>query len=326
MDSYTKIDWKHLKSIISDIELIINNYHDEDAKDKIELLNLFYQVEKELASVKEQLSLPYINSSISSASVIKSIIETPSNRNVILRDEITYDEYFRQNDYQYWLLIFLLLKNNSIREMNLTLYEIIDEFIDRVKNESFTWKDIEFTGSGATRCKTNIRFAYDDLKKVGLVNLYDKVHKKSWTLTFIGFFVAASYCFEPVDQNKTPFTKNITRFYQSTYYFRLNPFIWERIEKLSKPDYFLNLVYKLNLESLGLKELETGPEIFGTYFNYSFSLQKEFNTERKREKALYGFLNHLNEKYSLDNYMKELSLKFDAEAFFKELIEKTKNN
>ena len=34
----------------------------------------------------------------------------------------------------------------------------------------------------------------------------------------------------------------------------------------------------------------------------------------------------LNSKYSLDNYMKELSSKFDAEAFFSDLIKVLNNN
>lgn len=320
MDLFSKIDWRHLKSIITDIELILNNYHEEDAKDKIELTKLFYEIERELALVKKPLNLPNLNSYIDTDSVIKSFKSTPINKDIFDKDNFTYDDFHRQNDYQYWLLIFLLLKNNNIRENKLTLYEIIEEFVGRVKNTSFTWRDIELTGSGATRCRTNIRFAYDDLKKAGLVNLYDRQHKNSWTLTYLGFFIAASFCLNPVDKNKSPFSKTITRFYQSTFYFRMNKFIWERIDKLTQPAYFNSLVKYLNLENLGLKELIKGPEIFNDYNAFVFLLQKKYETNSKREKALGVYLKEINAKYSLDEYMKELSLKFNAEAFFDSLI------
>ena len=292
MDLFSKIDWQHLKSIVTDIELILNNYHEEDAKDKIELTKLFYEIERELALVKKPLNLPNLNSYIDSDSVLQSFKSTPVNKDIFDKDNFTYDDFHRQNDYQYWLLIFLLLKNNNIRENKLTLYEIIDEFVGRVKNTSFTWRDIELTGSGATRCRTNLRFAYDDLKKIGLVNLYDRVHKKSWTLTYLGFFIAASFCFNPVDKNKEPFSKHIKRFHQSTFYFRLNKFIWERIKELSDQVIILiQLVKYLKIESLGLKELEKGPEIFNNYYLFAFFITGKITNRSKKRKSLLNILN-----------------------------------
>ena len=120
MDLFSKIDWQHLKSIVTDIELILNNYHGEDAKDKIELTKLFYEIERELALVKKPLNLPNLNSYIDSDSVLQSFKSTPIYKDIFDKDNFTYDDFHRQNDYQYWLLIFLLLKNNNIRENNLT--------------------------------------------------------------------------------------------------------------------------------------------------------------------------------------------------------------
>lgn len=325
MDLFFNVDWQDLKNIIDDINQIAYNYHQDDAKDKIELTKLFYQIEKDLASVKKQLNLPNLNSYIYSESVLKSFKKTPVDKN-IFEDLIVYDDFLRQNDYQYWLLIFLLMKNNEIRQKNLTLYQIIDEFILRIKDESFTWRDIEFTGSGATRSKTNLRFAYNDLKKIGLVNLYDRRHKQSWSLTFLGFFIAASFCFDPADKRKPPFSKKITRFYQSTYYFAINKAIWERVNQLTKLPYFLQLVSRLSLDSLGLIELEKGPTIFDGYYERVSELHEGRISEKNRERGLKKYLEELNNKYPLEQYMQELSLKFDAEAFFSELIKKVNSN
>lgn len=321
MDLFSNIDLTKLKIIISDVKLIIENYNDVNAKDKLELLKLLYEIEKELTKVKTQFELPSLNSEIDSNSVIYSFANTPSDKKVF-DDLSVYDDFFRQNDYQYWLLIFLLIKNNDIRQKNLTLFQIIDEFVSRVKEESFTWRDIELTSTGATRCKTNLRFAYNDLKKIGLVNLYDQNHKQSWSLTYLGFFLAASFCFNPEDKHLNPFSKTITRFHQSTYYFKVNKVIWQRVKNLSNPAPFIQLVSRLKLNSLGLPELEKGPEIFNDYYEYVTELHSGDMTKEEREKSLDNYLEALNKNYPLEYYMEELSLKFDAEAFFSELIQK----
>ncbi len=315
---FPKINWNNIRNIISDMELIAKNYKSNDAKDDIEITNLIYQVEKEFFVIKKALSLPSINSGFSSASVITSFHGTPKTKNVFKEPHI-YNNYFRENDYQYWLLIFLLMKNNEIREKKLSLFEIIDIFIDRIKEDSFTWRDIENTGSGATRCRTNLRFAYDDLKKVGLVYLHDKKHKNSWTLTFLGFFLAASFCLFPMDKNKQPLSRRIMRFYQSTYYYRINRCIWDRIHKLSNAEYFQNIVSILALDDLGLPHLINGPQIFKNYYGFIFGLDKIKDKKKVKNKALANYLEELNSDI-LANYMSELSVKFNAEAFLTDII------
>lgn len=323
MDLFFNVDWNKMKIIIGDIEQIAYNYNDESAKDKIELTKLFYQVERDLASVKQQLQLPNLNPLIFTESVVSSLNHTPTNKDIFDKDNFQYDDFFRQNDYQYWLLVYLLLKNNEIREKKSTLYEIIDNFVSSIKDKSLTWRDIEYTGSGATRCKTNLRFAYNDLKKIGLVNLYEKKYKTSWSLTYLGFFIATSFCLNPVDKEKSPFAKKLTRFNQSTFYFKINKHIWERINELSNPGYFNSLIQYLGLESLGLKELEKGPKIFNNFYQHVTDLYKKRISVSKKEQMLNEYLEEVNQKYSLQDYMDDLTTKFNAEAFFAELIKKS---
>ncbi|MBL0081453.1 MAG: hypothetical protein IPP37_02975 [Saprospiraceae bacterium] len=49
-----------------------------------------------------------------------------------------------------------------------------------------SWKDIEITSSGATRCMTNIRFALNSLRAIELIEHNDKVNKRSFQPTLLG--------------------------------------------------------------------------------------------------------------------------------------------
>lgn len=329
MNSSFNIDWQQLRNLVGDLEIVACNAPQHDREAKIEQTKLIYLIEKDLADIKNKLDLPLLNPNIRSASVENSfhddnfyhLVYEKSEHGFIETSKILFRDYFKQNDFQYWLLIFLLIKNNDIRSEHLTLYKIIDEFIDRVKDQSFSPGDIQLTGSGATRCKTNLRFAFNDLKDLGLLYLYDKKQKNSWTLTFIGFFAAASFCFKPADKEYNPLGRKITKFNQPTYYYQYNSFILDRISELSDPGYFQYIVRMLRLDSLGLKELERGPEIFKSYHESVTSIFENESNDKKRMNKLAEYLNRLNAQYPLEGYMEELSLKFDAEAFYKELVE-----
>jgi|GEM_PF-2845718 len=65
------------------------------------------------------------------------------------------------------------------------LHTLIDEFITKFK-EQFTLADIVLTATGATRCKTNIRFALNNLRDFGFVISKDKNDKRSWSPSVIG--------------------------------------------------------------------------------------------------------------------------------------------
>lgn len=71
-------------------------------------------------------------------------------------------EPYKPEDYQYCLLHHLALKF----EPGKSLYRFVDSFVETYKS-NFRWTDIVITSSGATRCKTNIRFALNTLRYWG---------------------------------------------------------------------------------------------------------------------------------------------------------------
>jgi len=317
------IDPHYLKPLLNDICEIAKNLRAEDYKDQTEIAKLLYQLESELFKIKTAFNLPDLDNSICSKSVTESF--NRMNESTLLRtNKPKFSNYFRQNDYQYWLLIFLLRKNNEIREKKLSLYQIIDQFIEHYKDESFFLEDIERTPSGATRCRTNLRFAYNELKHIGLVRLYDKKYKNSWSLTYIGFFIAASFCLDSMDIDDEPLLNKATRFNESTWYFNINKNIVNRIQKLSEVDYFISIIDTIKIDSLDLKELEKGYKIYQQYYTFLLDLRK---LESKNKAGLLKeYLDKLEETFMLDKYMTELSTRFDAQAYFEQLIYSMENH
>lgn len=74
---------------------------------------------------------------------------------------------------------------NVHKDNKIELVDLINHFIEEHKEE-FTWQDVVITATGATRCKTNIRFALNQLRKLGLINKVDASGKRILTPTFQG--------------------------------------------------------------------------------------------------------------------------------------------
>ena len=91
---------------------------------------------------------------------------------------------YKHVDYQYNFLNHLAEKYNP----GCDLYTLVDSFIERFKHE-FSLADIVITKTGVTRCKTNIRFALNDLRELGLVLTRDKNGKRSWEPSILGLIV-----------------------------------------------------------------------------------------------------------------------------------------
>lgn len=91
---------------------------------------------------------------------------------------------FSPNDYCFSFFDFLTVRRND----RLELYQLIDSFID-LHREEMTWKDIVITASGATRCRTNLRFALERLRRIGLIRNFDKDGKRVITPTIQGEIV-----------------------------------------------------------------------------------------------------------------------------------------
>ncbi len=111
-----------------------------------------YELESHLSSLKKQYDINLsLNADISSGYIRQSF-------------EHHQPTYLRDVDYQYSFLLFLACRHQPARELR----QYIDDFLNLAK-EQLTWADLVITETGATRAKTNIRFAVNGLRAKGLL-------------------------------------------------------------------------------------------------------------------------------------------------------------
>lgn len=85
---------------------------------------------------------------------------------------------------EYYAFPFLKHLHQNFRvDQDLLIY--IDNFIEVIK-EKLSWRDIVITKTGATRCKTNIRFALNHLREMQLVRKRNAKDKRTLLPTVIG--------------------------------------------------------------------------------------------------------------------------------------------
>lgn len=157
-----------------------------------------------LTRMKYMQDMPELDTSLLNTDMIKdSFINAKS------------DEYFRPEDYQIHFLVYSLLKHNDIANQN--LIQIIDGFFKyRKVRRNLKFRDIERTGTGSVRCKTNLRFAIFQLRSFGLINYHEK-SKRSWSLTLPGFLIAIALCVKKGGTSSYAFGFDIRRMYRSYY-------------------------------------------------------------------------------------------------------------
>lgn len=110
---------------------------------------------------------------------IDTTIEAP---NILLTfEKSSVANAYTPNDYQYYLLHHLAMEYHPDK----SLYNLIDSFVEKYKT-GFSRSDIIITNIGATRCKTNIRFALNNLRYWGLVINHDEKKKRSWSPSLLG--------------------------------------------------------------------------------------------------------------------------------------------
>lgn len=319
-ESISEIDWTKLHKLLPTIEMI-HNQKQQSSEVKAELANLIYQAEFTLASLKESYKLPNLNNSIKSKSVEKSLLDidkASSNGDDLFEKSIVIEKtkYFTSIDYQYWLLLFLLRKHNSIRQRKLSLFQIIDMFVENYADKNFHYKDIEYTASGATRCFTNLRFAFKELKEVGLVNLYDADHKKSWSLTYFGFFIAIALVVEPPESIKKYYIDVINHFDQNTWFPSINRNIISKLYSLAEKEYFEKILSQINQYSSDDSIKQNGYVIFQNYSDFLKELSRDISPKKIVAHKLKSFLKNMEENYKYDDYMNALSKEFDSEKWF----------
>lgn len=98
---------------------------------------------------------------------------------------------FSQQDFQYNFLHFLALHPDKASKLHL----IIDRFVEHYSAE-FSLADLLITDTGATRCKTNIRFALNSLRELALVESRNLKGKRSLRPTLPGITILLNCHFQ----------------------------------------------------------------------------------------------------------------------------------
>jgi hypothetical protein len=167
--------------------------HNKDAKDTKILNSQIFEFQSYVATKLENMDL--------------NLMINPS----IISNEIT--ESFKRSDKpisanEYYLSFFDYL--NFKKGEKLELHELIDQFIEAHKSE-LTWRDIVITATGATRCKTNLRFALDQLRAIGLIKHLDENKKRTSTPSIFGELVYFHWrkSLKPNNSSKKNETKNL---------------------------------------------------------------------------------------------------------------------
>lgn len=107
-------------------------------------------------------------------------------------NSISAKDAFQSVDYQLPFLTHLAQEYEPKND----LVDLLDDFVDANKNK-FNLADIVVTQSGATRCKTNVRFAVNGLRDIGLIISKDSSNKRSWSPSIMGFIVLLNIQFHP---------------------------------------------------------------------------------------------------------------------------------
>lgn len=288
------------------------------SSDSIYISGLIYEIEAELSKIKKELKLDSYNPHIYSKRIAESFAKADHSILGVMGKPVAYT----QIDYQYYLLIFLLQNYHELITRKLTLHQIIDKFIDRHKENSLIFHDIQLTATGATRCRTNIRFAFDGLKEMGLVKLYDREQKeKSWMLTYLGLIVASSILLKH-DHNRPIGLNDRMRGSGEGFFARIDFWIIQRIRELTDLEFFMSVIDRL---TPFLTDTASARRGFEAIREYNYFLEELAYRKRKsaiksdEPRIIREFLKDLEIKHSLDNFMNELSLSFESELFMKRI-------
>jgi len=294
--------------------------------EKIEILQKIYSIEAELNKIRKEFDLFEIDPLFSSESVYNSFERHHEvERRKInkfendLREEIKPQfDFFRAIDFQYYLIFHLLLNNERLSSPDYGLSKVIESFIEKYGAINFKYEDLIRTESGATRCRTNLRFAFDNLRKAGLINQYDINKKKVYRLSYFGFFVAIHLANKSANSTKDIFSLEMKKSNASNFVFSLDPKLNEAINELSKGEVLLNLMKGLQKYDLNLPS-DTSFEFAFKEFQEKIDKAVRFDDNSQNESNLNfkNIIGELNVKYSLEMFMNEISLRFNIENYFR---------
>jgi hypothetical protein len=173
---------------------------------------------------------------------------------------------FDSPDYQFNFLYFLVGNHEPGKD----LYHLIDGFIKDFKDQ-FSLADIVITKSGATRCKTNIRFALNDLRDLGLVLSKDINERRTWAPSLAGLVVLTNILLFPEHfltqwGHKHPLSLRTATGLRVSQQSAYDPILISSIRDFKKYDHIYSYLARLRFESVPTREVVE--QIMTDYINF----------------------------------------------------------
>lgn len=218
-------------------------------------------------------------------------------------------QYFKPIDYQFGFLIFLFLNYEKFKNKDLRHH--IDAFINIIQYQ-FRFGDIVRTTTGATRCKTNIRFAVMRLREIGLINYTNRENKRIWTPTIIGFFIS---CYAILNEVKDTnhFEKEMS---ERSSNFLIDNKIVKIINKLNSPEVFRDLLAKLEIENFRLDSISKFESVLKKYNSFLRISLASYENKKMSKNEFRKLFKEEIDKIEENNDLEKLKV---------ELIDKTKS-
>lgn len=234
-------------------------------------------------------------------------------------------KYFKPVEYQFNLLLFLFQNYDEHKFLGLRF--IIDEFIDKIK-ENLNIKDVEVTKTGAVRCKTNIRFAIMSLRQFGLINYYDIEDKRNWSPTLLGIFICTHYLLNNRDEKEYFFLKYLEPPLSCIKVNALDTRIEDIIKDLNDNSKFNDLVETLKLSDVKKEYIDN----FKIFIKNYQSLINEYYTSIYPNVFTKKYLNErikilIRDDNKIDKFKKELidtAIEHNIMEQIKEILKETK--
>lgn len=205
---------------------------------EIKLNHAIYEIQHHLANELNKYGInTRLDSGIISASILKSFSDAA-------------DKSHKAEYYAYPFLMYLY----KHFKVDIELLEYIDGFIEENK-ENLSWQDIVVTKTGATRCKTNIRFSLNLLRDLHLVRSRNDNGNRTLLPTVIGQLLI--HYFEWINEKN----KTATRLEQSISFGGYSYFCGH-LGRLREPDVLTEFLTRIK------KKLASNPQAYTKIENY----------------------------------------------------------
>jgi len=250
------------------IKAIIKTFVEENIDSSISIRENFgehflankaiFEIESYLVELR---NLYQVNERIDTSITSKNIMDSIDGRN--------FKNAFTPFNYEYNFLFHLAGNYNKTKSLN----TLINSFINEYK-EHFTLADIVITASGATRCKTNIRFALNNLRDSGLVISKDKNDKRSWSPSLIGLVVLLNSRFctlpSPADASKEiTLSQYIQKLDNKTFEFADRNQLQFSISQIKQPGYIYNFLTWQNEIALDIEEKKVLDDLLNKFVDFT---------------------------------------------------------